>query len=381
MFKRGLYALSADPVHLGHLDIIRQASEVCETLVVYVTNNDEKIGMYLFSLNARRRLIKGALQGWLPRTEVVAGNEILTDMFIKEGCDVIIRGVRTAADMEYEKKQLAFHDLVLPGFAEKALLLQATPNLAHVSSTLVKAFALHHIDTSNMVPLGVKVALESALHEQVVVGITGGMAMGKSYVAEEIRKGLTRKSRPCTVVNFDALARALYAEDSPGAQILRDDIDRMLPGVLAPDRKSVDLGKMKAEISKADPEVIRTLHGLARPHIFRLFRDAVRGKKGLILVEWAQLAEDGMLPLVNNRVIVVDSPDRDAMLANRGVPKEFFEKFAARQWPTDKKVATIEQEIAQSGHGRLFQYTNRLGQPFDESILDQLLELVPVKPS
>lgn len=381
MFKRGLYALSADPVHLGHLDIIRQASERCETLVVYVTNNDEKLGSYLFSLSARRRFIKSALQGWLPRTEVIAGNEILTDMFLKQGCDVIIRGVRSAADAEYERKQLAFHDRILPGFAGKALLLQASPNLAHVSSTLIKAFASHHIDVSEMVPLGVKVALESALHEQVFVGITGGMAVGKSYVAEEIWKGLIGRSRPCTVVNFDALARHLYAEDSPGAQILRDDIDRMLPGVLAPDRKSVDLGKMKAEISKADPEVIRTLQGMARPHIFRLFREAVRGQKGIILVEWAQLVEDEMLAFVNNRVIVVDSPDRDAMLANRGVPKEFFEKFAERQWSTDKKVAAIEQEVKLSGYGRLFRYTNRLGQPFDESILDQLLELVPVKPS
>lgn len=377
MFKRGLYALSADPVHLGHLDIIRQASEMCETLVVYVTNNDVKLGSYLFSLNARRRLIKGALQGWLPNVEVVAGNEILTDMFLKQGCDVIIRGVRTAADTAYEKQQLAFHDLVLPGFASKAMLLQASPNLEHVSSTLVKAFALHHIDVSDMVPLGVKVALETTLHGQVFVGITGGMAMGKSYVAAEIQRVIRSAHQPCTVVNFDVLVRQLYVEDSPGAQNLREDIDRMLPGVLDPDRKSVDLAKMKAEVAKADPGVIRVLHRRTRPHIFRLFRDAVRGQKGLILVEWAQMVEDGMLPLVNNRVIVVDSPDRDAMLAKRGVSKEFFDRFAEQQWPTDKKVAAIEQEIALSGHGRLFQYTNRLGQPFDESLIGQLLELVP----
>ena len=79
MYRRGLFALSADPIHMGHLDIIRQASEQCETLVVYVTDNDEKQGSYLFSRNTRRRLIKGALQGWLPRTEVLAGDAILTD--------------------------------------------------------------------------------------------------------------------------------------------------------------------------------------------------------------------------------------------------------------------------------------------------------------
>lgn len=377
MYRRGLYALSADPVHMGHLDIIRQASELCETLVVYVTNNDEKQGSYLFSRGTRRRLVKGALQGWLPRTEVITEDTILTDLFLEQGCDVLFRGIRSPADEAYELKQLAYHDLVLPGFAKKAVLLQASPALAHVSSTLVKAFAAHHIDVTSIVTPGVKAALEFALHDQVVVGITGSMAVGKSYVAEEIRKGLVRRGQPAHVINFDVLLRCLYAEESPGAQLLREDIERILPGVLTPDRRTVDREKMKKEITTAGPEIIATLRDLTRPHVSRLFREALREKPGVILIEWAQLVEDRMLPLVNNRVIVVDSPDRDAMLASRGVSKEFFEKFAGRQWSAVKKIAAIEQEIATSGYGRLFQYTNRLNQPVTESILDKVLELVP----
>lgn len=378
MFRRGLYALSADPVHLGHLDVIRQAAEQCESLVVIVANNDEKRGSYLFSLNARRRLVKGVLGGWLPRTEIIAEDRLLTDVFIEQGCDVLFRGIRSPADEAFERQQLSFHERILPGITDKARFIHSIPDLAHVSSSLVKAFAARHVDTSSMVPPMVKVALEATLHGQCFVGITGCMAMGKTYVAEEICKQIRVKGHPATHVSFDVLLRQLYMEESQGAQIIRDEIDRMLPGVLTDDRKQVDLGKMKAAISAADPDIVNQIHRMTYPHVFRLFREEITGKKGLILVEWAQLAEDHMLSLVNNRVIVVDSPDRDEMLAKRGVPKDFFEKFASLQWSTDQKVTAIEQEIAQSGYGKLFRYTNRMNQPFDIAFCDALIALLPV---
>ena len=379
MYRRGLFALSADPVHLGHLDIIRQAAEQCTTLVVYVSNNDEKRSSYLFSSNARRRLVKGDIGDRLPNVEVVQGEMPLTDMFLEQGCDVLFRGVRAVADAEYEKKQLAFHERILPGITDKTVMLQASASLAHISSSTVKAFAFHHLDVSTMVTPRVKVALEAVLHEQVIVGITGGMGMGKTYVAEEICKGFAARKVDATHLNFDALLRTLYAQDTPGAQLVRDEVASIFPGVLSDDRKSVDLGKLKAALVDADPDLVQRIHDITKPHVFRLFRAQLRGKKGLILVEWAQLLEDLMLPLVNNRVVVVDSPDRDALLVRRGVPLDLFMKLDAQQWTTERKVEAAEQEIRMAGYGKVFLYTNRLGQPFNDTICDQLAALLPRK--
>lgn len=161
LYRRGLFALSADPVHNGHLDIIKKASEQCETLVVYITDNDQKAGSYLLSQNSRRRLIKAAIGPWLPKTTILMGDALLIDVFMEQGCDVLIRGIRDKSDLAYEKAQIEFHNRLLPGIADKTIYLEADPSLAGLSSSLVKSFAYHHLDVSDMTTLMAKAALEA----------------------------------------------------------------------------------------------------------------------------------------------------------------------------------------------------------------------------
>ena len=52
-FRRGLVALSADPITLGHLALIATAAARCHELIVLVANNDGKLGSYLWNLNER----------------------------------------------------------------------------------------------------------------------------------------------------------------------------------------------------------------------------------------------------------------------------------------------------------------------------------------
>ena len=379
MYRRGLFALSADPVHNGHLDIIKKASEQCDTLIIYVTFNDQKKGAYLLSVRARRRLIKAAIGGWLPNTTVITGDALLTDVFMEQGCDVLIRGIRNKTDLEYEKGQVAYHDKFLPGISDKTLYLEGDPQFAGISSSLIKSFAFHHIDVSPMVPLMAKAALEATLHKQCVIGITGQMATGKSWVAEKIVEATSLSGYPAFHLNFDDLVRELYDEDTPGAQIVRDEIDKLFPGVLIEDGKKVDRAKLKAQIVKAEQDKLDAVHDLTKPHVFRLYRKHIKGKEGLILVEWAQLIENGLAPFVNNRVIIVDSPDLAAMLAKRGVPADLVARFDRVQWDADKKALALETEIRAAGYGRVIRVTNRIGKPLDEmtELLSQLQGMAP----
>lgn len=379
MFRRGLFALSGDPIHNGHLDIIQKASEQCESLVIYVTNSDEKTGKYLLSQRSRRRLIKAAIGGWLPNTTVMAGDALLTDVFMEQGCDVLIRGIRNKDDLEYEKGQVAWHNRFLPGIAEQTEYVEGDPQFAGISSSLVKSFAYHHIDVSNMVPPMVKAALEATMHKQCVVGITGQMATGKTWVAKKIVEAVKATGFPAMHLSFDDLVRELYDEDTPGAQVVRDEIDKVFPGVLIDGGKKVDRAKLKAEIVKAEQDKLDVVHALTKPHVFRLYRKHVTGVEGIILVEWAQLVENGMIPFVNNRVIIVDSPDRADMLAKRGVPADLVKRFDDVQWPADKKAATLEAEIKAAGYGRCIRVNNRIGQPPEgmDTIIAALRELAP----
>lgn len=102
-FQRGLFSLSADPIHYGHVHIIRRAASQCGTLVVYVTDNDLKRGSYLFDITDRALMVERAIEiaakegVGFENIEIVAGNDLLVDVFLREGCDVVFRGVRDEA--------------------------------------------------------------------------------------------------------------------------------------------------------------------------------------------------------------------------------------------------------------------------------------------
>src|SRR5262245_5311738 len=88
-----------DPVHLGHFDVIRRGARVFDKLIVGVGVNPEKRSF--FTLEERVDLVKNLV---LPFGNVdVEPFEGLAVRFVREmGAGVMLRGLRTTSDMEYE---------------------------------------------------------------------------------------------------------------------------------------------------------------------------------------------------------------------------------------------------------------------------------------
>lgn len=372
-YHRGLVPLSADPVTRGHLDIITRASALCQELIVFIGHNDLKRGSYLFSLPERVQMLTRAV-AHLDHVRVQASGALLVDVFLREGCDVVFRGIRNEADQAYEATQMHYNDLILSGFSSHVVYLTAAPDLVDVSSSVVKAFVSHHVDVSRFVPLFVKARLEEELCGYQLIGITGGMASGKSYVAGELTKRLKG-----THLNFDELVRDLYVEDSSGAQHVRDQLaDGFGDTVLSTDRKAVDREVLKAKLFDPDCPAQRREEAsrLTEPHVMRLYRDRLAKTKGVVIVEWAQLAEMGLSHLVNHRVIVVDSPDRGELLRKRGIDAETFARVAAHQWSVDQKVAALEAAAQRVDFGSVVLYENHLDPARSERGLNRLADHV-----
>ena len=170
-----------------------------------------------------------------------------------------------------------------------------------------------------------------------------------------------RESISAHHLNLDELIRELYAEQSPGAQAIRDVLMELFGrGVLTADREDVDRVVLKAEVACASSVVRESLHALTAPHVERLFRRAVREKRGLILVEWAQLCETRMDAWVNGNAVVVESPDQREFLTARGAA-EFFKVVEAAQWPADRKVKYLREASASHGCGKVWWHVNRRG--------------------
>ena len=131
----------------GHLDILRRAATLFDELVVAVMANPAKRGT--FPLAERLELLRTCTAD-LPtvRVDAVAGG-LLVDYCREVGAVAVVKGVRGAADVEYELP-MARMNRHLSGL--ETVLLPADPHWAHVSSSLVKEVAGHGGDVRGLVP-------------------------------------------------------------------------------------------------------------------------------------------------------------------------------------------------------------------------------------
>lgn len=372
-YRRGLVALSADPITYGHLDLIGRAAAKCRELVVLIANNDRKLGSYSFTLPERVAMAERAIRDTTVRNaRVVGSGGLLVDVYLREGCDRLFRGVRNEKDVDFEEEQATLNCMILPAIQGRFEFIQADPKLRLVSSTLVKAFVQLRLDVDRFAPMFVKQALEERMLGQYRVTVTGGIAVGKSWVASELARQAKADGIDATHINVDQLLRDLYDEDSPGAQDVRDEIARRWgEAALAPGRKTVDRKVFAERLFRPGADADRRIvTDLTMPHVARKYREALAAAKGLVVLEWAQTAEMDMGPWTNNNVIIVDSPDREAFIAKRNIPPDRVALMDEIQWPAARKARWLNGRAAADGSGKVISHANRLRATEDEARAD-----------
>ena len=125
-----------DAVHLGHLDVIRRGSRLFDRLVVGVGINPDKSPF--FSTEERIHLLKQVTTSF-PNVEIreLTG---LAVRFVREvGAKIMLRGLRTLSDMEYEFTMSIMNSMMDPDI--ETIFLMAHQQLSHVSGTLLRQIA------------------------------------------------------------------------------------------------------------------------------------------------------------------------------------------------------------------------------------------------
>lgn len=145
--KTALYPGTFDPVHNGHLDLIRRASRVFDRIILGVAHSEPK--GTLFSLEERLSMAR-QVTGDLPQVEVASFEGLLVQAFEDLGADVIIRGVRLFQDFEYEYQMALMNRRLAPKF--DVFFLMPSEDFLSVSSTLIKDIHRHGGDVSGLVP-------------------------------------------------------------------------------------------------------------------------------------------------------------------------------------------------------------------------------------
>jgi pantetheine-phosphate adenylyltransferase len=159
--RRAVYTGVFDPVHLGHVDIIQRASRIVEQLIVGVGVNPDK--QPFFSIEERVELLQRVTRGHANVS--VQPFHGLAVRFVREcGASVMIRGLRTLSDMEYEFT-MSLMNLNLDPQIETVFLM-AKEEFSHVSSSLLRQIATLEGDLTKFLPPEVDEALRRRARER-----------------------------------------------------------------------------------------------------------------------------------------------------------------------------------------------------------------------
>lgn len=134
MSSRALYTGSFDPMTNGHLDIIRRASKMFDTIVVGVIVNPNK--QSLFTKEERVEMIKQVTSD-LPNVEVDCFQGLLADYVNSNNFDAVVRGLRATTDFEYEI-QMAQMNARLFNEGIESVFLMTSPRYSFISSSMIK---------------------------------------------------------------------------------------------------------------------------------------------------------------------------------------------------------------------------------------------------
>jgi len=145
--KRAIYPGTFDPLTNGHLDIIERSAKIFDEIVVAIGDNPDKNP--LFSVAERATMIKKATSH-LPNITIVKFNSLLVDLSSELNSNIIIRGIRTATDFEYES-QMTYANNSLKKELETIYLM---PSLEYsfVSSSLVRTLLKFDGKIEHLVP-------------------------------------------------------------------------------------------------------------------------------------------------------------------------------------------------------------------------------------
>lgn len=129
---KAVYAGSFDPFTIGHLHVLRQASEVFDTVYVAIAVNSEK-KRRTDKENMRGAIEKVLVSNGIKNVEVEIFDGLTVDFAIKKGAKFLVRGLRNGTDYEYEEN-LAVVNSKISGI--ETIYFRAGKT-AHISSSVV----------------------------------------------------------------------------------------------------------------------------------------------------------------------------------------------------------------------------------------------------
>lgn len=150
-----LYPGTFNPIHNGHADLVERAARIFDRIVLGIATSPQKSP----SILALRVKLAEAALAHIDNVEVTGFTNLTVDFAKDVGAQVILKGIRTMTDFEYEFQMLNMNRALQPGM--ETVFLAPSEEFSYISSTLVRQIASYGGDISKFVHPTVAEALRN----------------------------------------------------------------------------------------------------------------------------------------------------------------------------------------------------------------------------
>ena len=144
--QRAVYPGTFDPMTMGHVDLVKRASKLFDSVIIAIASSDSKKPM--FSLEERIE-IGNKIFADDPKVEVVGFSGLLVNFAKENHANILIRGLRVVADFEYEFQLANMNRAMSPDI--ESVFLTPKEEYSYISSSLVKEIATMGGDVTRFV--------------------------------------------------------------------------------------------------------------------------------------------------------------------------------------------------------------------------------------
>jgi len=150
-----LYPGTFNPIHNGHADLVERAAELFDRVILGIATSPHKAPSVL---ELRVNLANQAL-AHIENVEVKGFTSLTVDFAREVGANIILKGIRTVTDFEYEFQMLNMNRSLSPGL--ETVFLAPSEEFSYISSTLVRQIASYGGDISKFVHPAIADALRN----------------------------------------------------------------------------------------------------------------------------------------------------------------------------------------------------------------------------